>query len=293
METKTRLDINAITSKIGDLPAVPEVVAEVIVLTDNPDSELSDVAIAIEKDPALAAKVLKVANSPYYGMRQVVGSLRLALVVLGIREVRNVVLGIGVLDTLRLDRTKVLLDPTNFWDHSFKTGGFARRLTTHFDLAVHGEEFVAGLLHDVGKLVLWSQLGDEYETVYRASMPASKILQDMERDAFGFDHADVGAALAKCWNMPETLVDAIAYHHDRGDLTLSDATDSQLAALVRIADLAMNEEQIDPKEVLEEVCADDMVWALAVPGEEIPVEHREVAILNAQHEICDLLTLQL
>ena len=291
METKTQLDINAITSKIGDLPAVPEVVAEVIVLTDEPDSELTDVAQAIEKDPALAAKVLKVANSPYYGMRQVVGSLRLALVVLGIREVQNVVLGIGILDTLRLDRTKVLLDPTNFWDHSFKTGGLARRLTAHFDLAVHGEEFVAGLLHDIGKLVLWSQLADEYETVYRASMPASQILQDMERDAFGFDHADIGAALAKSWNMPETLVDAIAYHHDRDDLTLSDATDPQLAALVRIANLAMNEEQRDPQEVLEEVCADDIAWELAVPGEEIPVEHREVAILKALHEVSGLLPL--
>ena len=140
MKTKTHVDIDAIVSKIGDLPAVPEIVAEVIVLTEEPETELADVAAAIEKDPALAAKVLKISNSSYYGMRQVVGSLRLALVVLGIREVRNVVLGIGILDTLRLDRTKVLLDPTNFWDHSFKTGGLVRRLTAHFDLALQGEE---------------------------------------------------------------------------------------------------------------------------------------------------------
>ena len=293
MKTKTHVDIDAIVSKIGDLPAVPEVVAEVIALTEDPEIELTDMVAAIEKDPALTAKVLKISNSSYYGMRQVVGSLRLALVVLGIREVRNVVLGIGIIDTLRLDRAKVLLDPTNFWDHSFKTGGLARRLTAHFDLALQGEEFVAGLLHDIGKLVLWRQNADEYKKVFRAAASPSEILQHIERDAFGFDHADIGAALAKSWNMPETLVDAIGYHHERDDLSLSDAADPQLAALIRIADLAMNEDQRDPEEVLEEVCMDDTAWGIAVPGEDLPIEHREVAILKALHEVSDLLPVHL
>ena len=97
----------ALVEQLGDLPALPTVVSEVLELTGNPESATSEVSEAVEKDPALAAKVLRISNSSYYGMKQYVGTLKLALVILGAREVRNIVLGISVFDTLRGGESEV------------------------------------------------------------------------------------------------------------------------------------------------------------------------------------------
>jgi HD-like signal output (HDOD) protein len=134
---------------------MPGVVAEVLRVTGDPDVAVGEVSSVIERDSALTAKLLKVSNSPYYGMNQVVGTLKLALVILGVREVRNIVLGISVVDSLKDSSTERLLDQLDFWDHSVKVAGFAKKLGTHLRLNLQGEDFIASRLHDIGKMVLW------------------------------------------------------------------------------------------------------------------------------------------
>ena len=95
-----RSSVEKVVAKLGDLPAMPDVVAGVMELTADANVAVSEVSALIERDPALTAKLLKVSNSSYYGMRQVVGTLKLALVILGVREVRNIVVGISVLESL-------------------------------------------------------------------------------------------------------------------------------------------------------------------------------------------------
>jgi len=103
-------NIDKVVARIGDLPAMPDIVAKVMEITEDPGVAVSDVSELIEQDLSLTAKLLKVSNSSYYGMRQVVGTLKLALVILGVKEVRNIVLGISVLDTLRDSTTDRLLN---------------------------------------------------------------------------------------------------------------------------------------------------------------------------------------
>ena len=123
MSTSAKLE--QIIERVGDLPAMPKAVSRALALTDDPDVDLSEVADAIQTDPALSAKILRISNSPYYGMRQYVGTLKLALVVLGVREIRNIVLGVAVFDALHTRKTESML-AVDFWKHSFEVAAFSK-----------------------------------------------------------------------------------------------------------------------------------------------------------------------
>lgn len=277
--------IQKIAAKVGDLPAVPEIVAEVMALTEDPNAGLSSVAETIERDPALTVKLLKISNSPYYGMRQVVGSLKLALVILGIREVRNIVLGISVLDAFQDQRAHSSLGQNHFWEHSFKAGALAKRLSDHFELGRQGEDFVSGLLHDIGKLVLWRELEGEYDAVFKESEGRPAALHEVEREAFGFDHAEVGAALAHHWNLPETLVDAIGYHHANQD-KLAEATDPQLAATVWLVNAALHDDLNAEDIATLKSCSGDLAWTIIGESPKEPdIEDRRSMLSGFMDEI--------
>jgi HD-like signal output (HDOD) protein len=234
--------LSKVIARIGDLPAIPDVVRKVMELTSDPNVAVSDVTRVIEKDPALAAKLLKVSNSSYYGMRQVVGTLKLALVILGVREVRNIVLGVSVLDTLRDGTTEILLSDHGLWRHSILVAGIAKKLGTHARMSMQGEDFIAGLLHDIGKLALWRQLGKEYRSMYLHAEQEHEPLYRIERESLGFDHADVAAALASAWNLPESLRSALLNHHEGPGRSLETCKSPRLAALVRIANAAAHDD---------------------------------------------------
>jgi putative nucleotidyltransferase with HDIG domain len=256
--------VDKIVAKLGDLPAMPDVVVKVMELTNDQNVAVSEVSALIERDPALTAKLLKVSNSSYYGMRQVVGTLKLALVILGVREVRNIVLGISVLETLRDSKTERLLVREGLWKHSTEVASFAKKLGVHMELSLQGEDFIAGLLHDIGKLALWKQMNDEYVDVYKAAKERGMDLHTLEYEQFGFDHADAAAAIAQAWSLPESLSDALRCHHARADRDLQDTKDPRLSALVRIANLASKDplldEEIDPESLPS--CTDEDAWAI-------------------------------
>ena len=279
-------NLEKVISKVGDLPAIPEIVDEVMRITDDPNVSLSEVSAVIERDPALAAKLLRVSNSPYYGMKQVVGTLKLALVILGVREVRNIVFGISVLDSLKDRFTNVFIEKGGFLRHSVQVGGIAKKLGTHFSLSLQGEDFISGLLHDIGKLVLWKCLPDEYKPIYETSGGASETLCGAEVEVFGFDHADVAATLATNWNLPESLVDALWYHHRKRTGDLEEAKDPKLAALVRIANLATHEDlSVEDPSVLRS-CSDEDGWELLLDSDEtLPYELRRDLLAGFQGEL--------
>ncbi len=245
---------------VGDLPALPSVVAEAMEITDDATSAIGQISQVIERDPGLSAKILKVSNSPFYGMKQYVGSLKLALVILGVRELRNILIGVTVFDALRANShgSSVLRD---FWPHSFWVGAMCKRVGAALSLGLQGEDFIAGLLHDVGKLVLLRGMGTTYDAVLR---PVVDIRSDercqAEIKALGFDHADAGGALAVQWNLPNNLVDAIWFHHPRSESALDSAKDPKLAALVRIANRACQEDLTLLKEP--QCCTDEEAWEM-------------------------------
>ncbi|MDQ1257706.1 MAG: hypothetical protein QG656_2312, partial [Candidatus Hydrogenedentes bacterium] len=119
--------IDDVVAKVGDLPAIPEVVGQIIEMMGDPQVSMSELSEQIQRDPALTAKILKISNSAYYGMRQYVSTLKLALVVLGVREVRNIVTGIAVFDTFRDTKADVLV-AEGFWRHSLDVASFSKGL---------------------------------------------------------------------------------------------------------------------------------------------------------------------
>lgn len=270
--------LDKVLQRVGDLPAMPEVVAEAVDLMSRTDTDMSEVATTIARDPALTVKLLKVANSPYYGMRQVVGSLKLAMVILGAREIRNILIGVTMMDTFD-DAKTAPITRGNFWEHSFRVAALSKRISEHFNLRFQGEDFIAGLLHDIGKLVLYRQLPREYAPVFKQASASHAEIEGLEIAAFGFDHSDAGGAVAKVWNLPETLRDAVLYHHVKDGRSLNSAKDPKLAAVVRLANLAAEEDVLAPDFQPEnsQSCTDGEAWpALENDSPGTPVSRHEI-----------------
>ncbi len=285
-------NIQKVIAKVGELPAMPEIVAEVLRQTEDPTVALSDVSSIIERDPPLTAKLLMVSNSPYYGMRQVVGTLRLALVILGVREVRNIVLGVSMLDSLRDPNTERLLRQRGFWHHSVLVGALAKKLGTHLSLNLQGEDFIAGLLHDIGKMVLWRQLKEDYEKVFELSGGASNALCAAEIAAFGFDHAEAGAVLSERWNLPQTLTDSLRSHHEGEGRSLDHAKDPRLAGLIRVANHAAREDLTVEDAGELPSCSDEEAWGLLQDGtDRLDVQGRRELLAGFVAELKDMPTL--
>ncbi|HUW60879.1 MAG TPA: HDOD domain-containing protein [Candidatus Bathyarchaeia archaeon] len=241
METDRYAAVEAVIACVGELPALPSVVAEVLQITGDPAAAVSQISEHVQRDPGLAAKILKVSNSPYYGMKQHVGSLKLALVILGVREVRNIVLGISVLEQLQDQGFQNSVVMRDFWTHSVTVAALTKRLGAAFALGLQGEDFTSGLLHDIGKMVLFRQLGSTYQQIFIAADGVATRLCELETESFGFDHADAAAALAIHWNLPPSLVDSLWCHHPAPHRPLNDANNPRLAASVCIANLAAHD----------------------------------------------------
>jgi putative nucleotidyltransferase with HDIG domain len=270
---KSHQEVLKAIEQTGDLPSIPVVIADVLRLTDDPEAELDDVAELVSRDPALTAKLLRISNSAHYGMRQNVGTVKLALVVLGMQEVRNIALGVAVFDAVQTDKAGAAL-AGSFHNHSFAVGAMARKLGTHAKAGLRGEDFVAGLLHDIGKMILSHQMGEDYEAIYSQTAGHGSSLCVLEMDTFGFTHAQAAAALATKWNLPETLTDALLLHHPLEEAPISSAKDPRLVAAVRIADAATNHDWSSPSIADDNEMTDDYTWSILAAGDAPTAEAR-------------------
>lgn len=220
---------------IGDLPALPAIVAEVLRITEDPSTSTVDVCEVIQSDPAMTAKVLRVSNSSYYGMKQYVGTLKLALVILGVREVRNIVLGISVFETLN-DPTGDMRVAQEIWKRSLRIAGVSKKMAGAMGLGLQGEEFIAGLLADIGIMgMLRKDVKSEYHSMYHSLGHDSRLLRQAEMAHFQHTHAAVSRAMAMQWNLPQTLSDALGNQYPVEGQNLRDTKDPKLAAVIRIA----------------------------------------------------------
>ena len=220
---------------VGDLPALPAVVAEVLRVTEDPFSSTTDVSTIIQADPAMTAKVLRVSNSSYYGMKQYVGTLKLALVILGVREIRNIVLGISVFETMNEGAGEMKI-AQDIWNRSLKTAGICKKMSMTMGLGLQGEEFIAGLLADIGIMgLLRKDTGGTYRSIYDSIGHDPQMLRQAELAQFQFTHADVSQAMASQWNLPQTLSDALGLQYPGPGKNLRAAKDPKLAAVLRVA----------------------------------------------------------
>ncbi|RTL54463.1 MAG: HDOD domain-containing protein [Rhodocyclaceae bacterium] len=211
MKTSAPVSEQALADKLNDLPPLPVLAMEILGSFDDPQMDVDTLAKHITNDQVLAARALRIANSPFYGLSGRVTSIGDAIVILGFRAVRSLMLSAAMVDSVnRIGNGGG--DPRIFWRHSVAVALFARGLARYT-----GENpdaaFTAGLLHDMGRVVLEACFPDQYRAVFRWLEANDRPLREAERAVLGIDHAMAGALLARKWGLPATIVDAIGRHH--------------------------------------------------------------------------------
>ncbi len=202
----------SIDNIIESLPPLPLTVAQVIKVTTNPKSSADDLMKAVLPDQTMCAAILKIANSVLYGHSQKISSLHKAIVVLGINEVQSIVMGKAVITTFRKLFKEHKEDLAKFWEHSFVCGLAAKIIAEDLGLST-GQFFMSGLLHDIGKLIMFLAMPEIY-TPQEWILPfTSRERLDEEKTKFSVSHDVVGAKLLRRWLFPDNLSLALEYHH--------------------------------------------------------------------------------
>lgn len=232
--------------EIRNISTLPQVMNRIMAVVIDPDSSAKDLAAEIRQDQALASKILKIANSAYYGFYRKVASVDDAVVLLGFREIRSMCLAIAVVNMFD-EKRNPFFDRRAFWRHCFVTAQLSEILAED----VYGTEnlaFTAGLLHDLGRAALDQYFPEIWKTVCMRVDAQQVHWLVAERELMEIDHTEVGALLAQRWDFPESLIQAIRYHHEpssaKGDL--------KLVAVVHLANI-LSRKDLDPPPAVEQI----------------------------------------
>ncbi len=224
-----------IYSKIEELPTLPAIVPKVLSLVDSELSSASNIAEVISNDPALSAKILKVANSAYYGFSKHITNLENAIGLLGLNMVRSLALSIGILHSLPTSRTQTNFSQEGLWKHSLAAATIMQKLRSHLGPRQNDDHlFIVGLLHDTGKVVLDQFFSDRFRQALEDTDQAGKaVLYLEEKKRIGLHHGDIGAMLLKRWQFPDVIIKSILRHHKNVPLEGDEGKD---VAMLRVAD---------------------------------------------------------
>jgi len=225
MLTKAEID-----NGIKEIPPLPLAVSESIELLNNEVCDFNILQNTIAKDVALSGRILKVSNSPFYGLSGQVSSIKESCVVLGTHTLKNILIAVGVMDKFPPSSGNNI-DISKMWHHCYCTAVTAKLLAQQ--VGVDPEKaFTAGLLHDVGKMVLDVYFSHYYADAISHRKENDCLMIEAESEILGVTHSDVGGKIAACWNLPEDIVYVIESHHD----TAEDVTTS-LNDIVNLADI--------------------------------------------------------
>jgi len=224
------LDMERLAAEDLPMDAMPEVLARLAQIMENPSASPAEAADVIQCDPGLAAKLLKMVNSPLYGFPQRIDTISRAVTIIGVQQLSALALGVTVMGVFS-GIPKKLMDTRQFWRHSLACACGARGLASALGLPNTERYFVGGLLHDVGLLFFFLHEPERARQVLAQVRASGECLQTVERRCLGTDHAMAGGTLLAAWQLPESLVQAAACHHD----PLS-ALAPRDAAIVHVAD---------------------------------------------------------
>lgn len=207
----TETQTQEIYKQVDNFPALPATVNKVMTVTGDPESSANDLMRAILPDPSMCATILKIANSAFFGIPRNVSSIEQAVVVLGFEEIRNIVLGKAVFNSFQnfnLNRESIDL----FWEHSFTCGLAAKLIGEHLKISP-SELFIAGLIHDIGKLAMLITFPGDYALFYELTEPYQFRSVVREKDEYSISHDTVGLRILNKWLFPDKLLMAAGYHH--------------------------------------------------------------------------------
>ncbi len=213
------------------LISLPEIFIKINEMVEDPATSATDVGNYICRDPALTARLLKIANSPLYGFPSRIDTISRAITIIGLRGIRDLVLASSTVEVFSR-MSSDFIDMNKYWQHSLYCAVYARTLAGKCN-ALHVEPFfIAGLLHDIGQLIILHKLPEMARETHLRARDSGLPLSQIEQEVIGFDHVQVGVELLRFWRLPPNILDAVGYHQSPAQ-----AEEGALgAAIVHIAD---------------------------------------------------------
>ncbi len=218
-----------------DIPTIPDVHGRILKLIEDVNYSADEVSGLIEKDPVLSSKVLKLVNSPFYGLYGNVASVKRAIVLMGSNLMKGVILSSSLFDLA--DRSL-----PGLWSHSFCVSIVAGSLAVRMNMKTGEEIMTGGLLHDLGKVLIWKQLPDEARKIAEAVTTEGMTATDAEQKIIGITHDEVGTWLSEKWNLPRVIRDIVGHHHHPGRCSAH----AREAAAVHFADIVVKGFGVSP-----------------------------------------------
>ena len=229
--------------RIKDIPTLPTIVFELNKHLRDPDTSIKIVCDTIEKDQAIALKILKLVNSAFYGFRSKISDLRNAVVLLGYNAVRNAIVSLSVINAFPKRVALMDFDISQFWKHSLAVAVTSKNIAQLSKKESPDNCFVGGLLHDTGKVILAQYFPDLFESVWTTLQNEHLTFYEAEQKKLPIDHSKIGAHLAAKWQLPQGLVDAIRWHHD----FQPESKNSNFVQNIYLANIIVNSYDIDPE----------------------------------------------
>jgi len=209
------LNILSTIENLSSIPTLPAVIERLTRLLQNPKTSAEEVGKAITTDQTLASKVLRLVNSAFYGFPGRISTITHAIVILGFSTVKNVVLTTSILDAFRNNGNSASgFNLDQFWLHSIACGAASLSIAKQLGTIDKEECFIAGLIHDIGKIIFCQYLPGEFDQVIKHSIDHKQLLYKSEHELFQCTHEEIGGFLTEKWNLPLSLQNAVKYHHN-------------------------------------------------------------------------------
>ncbi|MDC9724486.1 MAG: HDOD domain-containing protein [Gammaproteobacteria bacterium] len=233
------LTAEALVNKSLELVSPPTTYTQLNDLMNDPNSSADDISSVINTDPALATRLLKVVNSPFYGFPSQINTISRAITIIGTRELIHLVLATSVINSFN-GIPSSLININEFWRHSLACAIAAKQLAMKCGQRAAERFFLAGLLHNIGSLVIYQSMPELAREAINGAKFGNEVIYLSEQRIIGFDHTEVGHALVKAWRLPSSLEEVVRHHH-----TPTESEEFSLeVAIVHIADIMVSSAQL-------------------------------------------------
>jgi len=231
-------DLEKIILDTIDIPSLPTVAVKALELINSDSSSIEELEKIISRDQSFSARLLRIANSPYYGMNRRIDTISSGVMLIGFNTMKSLVVAASLKDMHR----KFGLFEQKLWEHSLGVSVASSLFAKVSKLAQPEEALVAGLIHDVGKTVLNNSIPDKYALITQKVYEEGKFYKDVEMEFLGYTHCDVGGLIARKWKLPKNLEAVIQYHHTETLPVFEDSAYESLCQLINVADaLCLNQ----------------------------------------------------
>lgn len=240
-----KIEINKIIKQLDHIPALPEVVSKILDKLDDPNTSMFGLGKIIQSDMAFAAKILQIVNSAFYGVSQKVTSLGQAITMLGFKTLKSAIVGMSIIKafggakmdvnagSLLAEKEKTFA-PEGLWAHSLGVAASARCIAKRIIPHESEEAFIAGIIHDIGKLVVYQYFNETHSHILAAIAEKDTLYSKVEKNILPISHSEIGYRVAKVWKLPDNLADAVLYHHNPTNAPKQNKT---IVEIIHVADV--------------------------------------------------------